>query len=105
MDHILEHLIMFSSSGMIHVDIGGHPPIPTIFSSLFLFQHILLYFFVTVGYTLIRVSKYLHIFQVDTASLSPNLTRLFCIFSCQHIFLYFEDRFGSLNNVFWGSPL
>jgi hypothetical protein len=42
----------------------------------------------------------LHIFQVDIGGLSPNPTFLFCMFSCQHILLYFQGRFGALNNVF-----
>jgi hypothetical protein len=86
---------------MIQVDIGGHPPIPTGTSCLFLVQHTLLYFFVIVGSTLMGLSKSLHIFQVDTGGLSPNPTGLFCIFSCQHILLYFQGHFGALNNVFW----
>jgi hypothetical protein len=42
----------------------------------------------------------LHIFQVDTGGLSPNPTGLFCMFSCQHILLYFQGRFGALKNDF-----
>jgi hypothetical protein len=86
--------------GLIQVDIGGHPPIPTGSSCPFLVQHVLLYFFVIVGSTLLGLSESLHIFQVDTGGLSPNPTGLFCMFSCQHILLYFQGRFGALNNVF-----
>jgi hypothetical protein len=39
--------------GLIQVDIGGHPPIPTGSSCLFLVQHVLLYLFVIVGSTLL----------------------------------------------------
>jgi hypothetical protein len=73
--------------GLIQVDIGGHPPIPTRSFCPFLVQHVLLYFFVIVGYTLLGLSESLHIFQVDTGGLSPNPTDLFCMFSCHHIFL------------------
>jgi hypothetical protein len=48
--------------GLIQVDIGGHPPIPTGFSCPFLVQHLLLYFSVIVGYTLMGLYKSLHIF-------------------------------------------
>jgi hypothetical protein len=85
---------------MIQLAIGGHPPIPTGSSCPFLVQHVLLYFFVIVGSTLLGMSESLHIFQVDIGGLSPNPTGLFCMFSCQHILLYFQDRFGGLNNVF-----
>jgi hypothetical protein len=85
---------------MIQVDIGGHPPIPTGSSCHFLVQHVLLYFFVIVGSTLLGLSEALHIFQVDIGGLSPNPTGLFCMFSCQHILLYFQGHFGALNNVF-----
>jgi hypothetical protein len=85
---------------VIQVDIGGNPPIPTSSSYQFLVQHILLYFFVFVGSTLLGLSESLHIFQVDTGGLSPNPTSLFCMFSCQHILLYFQGHFVSLNNLF-----
>jgi hypothetical protein len=64
------------------------------------FQHVLLYFFVIVGSTLMGLSESPHILQVDTGGLSPNPTGLFCMFSCQHIFLYFQGCFGALNIVF-----
>jgi hypothetical protein len=35
--------------GLIRVDIGGHPPILTGSSCLFLVQHVLMYLFVIVG--------------------------------------------------------
>jgi hypothetical protein len=85
---------------MIQVDIGGHPPVITGSYFQFLVQHILLYFFVIMGSTLLGLSKSLHIFQVDIGGLPPNPTRLFCMFSCQHILLYFQGHFGALNNVF-----
>jgi hypothetical protein len=47
--------------GLIQVDIGGHPPIPTGSSCHFLAQHILMYFFVIVDSTLMGLSKALHI--------------------------------------------
>jgi hypothetical protein len=83
------------------VDIGGHPPIPTGSSCLFLVQHVLLYLFVFVDSTLMGLSKSLHIFQVDIGYLSPNPTGLICMFSCHHILLYFQGCFGALNSVFF----
>jgi hypothetical protein len=89
---------------MIQVDIGGHPPIPTGSSCRFFVQHILLYCFVIVSYTLLGLSEAPHILQVDMGGLSPNPTGLFCMFSCQHILLYFQGHFGALNIFFFGSP-
>jgi hypothetical protein len=66
----------------------------------FFVQHVLLCFFVIVGSTLLGLSESPHILQVDTGDLSPNPTSLFCMFSCQHILLYFQGRFGALNIVF-----
>ena len=86
--------------GLIQVDIGGHPPIPTGSSCPFLVQHVLLYFFVIVGSTLLGLSEALHIFQVDTSGLPPNPTGLFYMFSCQHILLYFKGCYRALNIVF-----
>ena len=83
------------------MDIGGHPPIPTGYSCHFLVQHVLLYFFVIVGSTFMRLSEALHIFQVDIFYLPPNPTGLIYMFSCQHILLYFQGCFGTLNNVFF----
>jgi hypothetical protein len=74
--------------GMIQLDIGGHPPIPTGSSCPFLVHHVLLYFFVIVGSTLLGLSEALPIFQVDIGGLSPNPTGLFNMFSCQHILLF-----------------
>ena len=85
---------------MIWVDIGGHPPIPTSSFWQILVQHILLYFFVILGSTLLGLSEALHIFQVETGGLPPNPTGLFWKFSCQHIFMYFQSHFGALNNFF-----
>ena len=85
---------------LIQMDIGSHPPSPTDSSWKFLVQHVLLYFFVIVGSTLMGIFESLHIFQVDTGGLSPNPIGLFCMFSCQHILLYFHVRFGALNVVF-----
>jgi hypothetical protein len=59
------------------VNIGGHPPIPTGSSCQFPVQHILLYFFVILGSTLMGLSEALHIIQVDTGGLSPYPTGLF----------------------------
>jgi hypothetical protein len=68
--------------GLIQVDIGGHPPIPTdSFFHLFV-KHVILYFFVIVGSTLLGISISLHIFQVDIGVFPPNPTGLFCMFSC-----------------------
>jgi hypothetical protein len=86
--------------GLIQVDIGGHPLVPTRSSCQFLVQHILMYFFVIVGSTLLGLSQSIHIFQVDFGGLPPNPTCLFCMFSCQHILLYFQVHFGALKNVF-----
>jgi hypothetical protein len=47
---------------LIQVDIEDHPPIPTGSSCQFLVQHVLLYFFVIVGYTLTGLCESLHIF-------------------------------------------
>jgi hypothetical protein len=85
---------------VIQVDIGGHPPVPTCSFCQFLVHHILLYFFVMVGSTLLGLSEDLHIFQVDIGGLLPNPTGVFCMFSCQHILLYFQGHFGGPNNVF-----
>ena len=59
-----------------------------------------MYFFVIVDSTLFGMSEALHIFQVDIGGIPPNPTSLFCMFSCQHIFLYIQGHFGALNNVF-----
>jgi hypothetical protein len=80
------------------VDIGGHPHVPTGSSCQLLVRHVLLYLFVIVGPTLLGLSEALHIFHVDTGGLSPNPTDLFCMFSCQHILLYFQGHFGALNS-------
>jgi hypothetical protein len=45
-------------------------------------QHVFLYCFIIVIYTLLGLSEALHILQVDTGGLSPNPTGLFCMFSC-----------------------
>jgi hypothetical protein len=86
--------------GLIQVDIGGHPPIPTGSSYELLVQHVLLYFFVIVDSTLSGLSEALHIFQVDIGGLPPKPSSLFCMFSSHHILLYFQGHFGALNNVF-----
>jgi hypothetical protein len=80
--------IQISSS----LDPGGYWWPPTYSNWLlvsFFFQHVLMYFFVIVGYTLLGLSKAPHILKMDTSGLSPNPTGLFCMFSCQHILLYF----------------
>jgi hypothetical protein len=64
------------------------------------FQHILLYCFVIVGSTLMGLFEAPHILQVDMGGLSPIPTRLFCMFSCHHILMYFQGRFGALHVVF-----
>jgi len=89
---------------MIHVDIGGQPPIPTDSSFQFLVQHILMYFFVIVGYTLLGLFEALHIFQVETGVRPPNPTGLFWKFLCQHNFLYLQGYFEALNSVFFCMP-
>jgi len=71
------------------VDIGGHQPVPSGSSYHFLVEHVLLYFFLIVGSTLMGLSKALQIFQVDIGGLSPNPNGLFWDFSCQYIFVYF----------------
>jgi hypothetical protein len=55
---------------------------------------------VIVGSTLLGLNESPHILQVDNGDLLPNQTSLFCMFSCQHILLYFQGRFGALNIVF-----
>jgi hypothetical protein len=87
------------------VDIGGHPPIPTSSSCQFLVQHVLLYFFVIEGSTLLGLYEALHIFQVDTGGLSPNPTSLFCMFSCQHILYVLPGSFWSPKQCFFGSHI
>ena len=67
---------------VIQVDIDGHPHVPTGSSCLFLVQHVLLYFFVIVGSTLLRLFEALHIFQVNICGVSLNPTSFFCMFSC-----------------------
>jgi hypothetical protein len=57
-------------------------------------------FFVIVVSILSGLSEALHIFQVEIGGRPPSPTRLFWKFSCQNIFLYFQGRFGALNNVF-----
>jgi hypothetical protein len=52
-------------------------------------QQVLLYCFVIVGSTLLGFLESPQILQVDTSGLLPNPTGLFCMFSCQHILLYF----------------
>jgi hypothetical protein len=91
---------LHKEKGLIQVDISGHPLIPTGSSCPFLVQHVLLYFFLIVGSTLLGLSEALHIFQVDMGGLSPNPTGLFFMFSCHHILLYFQGHFGALNSVF-----
>jgi hypothetical protein len=59
-----------------------------------------MYLFVIVGSTLLGLSEAPHILQVDIGGLLSNPTGLFCMFSCQHILLYFQGRFGALNIVF-----
>jgi hypothetical protein len=85
------------------VDPGGYWWPPTYSNWILLsvlVQHVLLYFFVIVGSTLPGRYEIIHIFQVDTGGLPSNLTFLFCIFSCQDILVYFQGRFGALNNGF-----
>jgi hypothetical protein len=62
------------------VDIGGHPPVPTVSFCQFLVQRVLLHFFVIVGYMILGLFRALHILQVDIGGLTPNSTRLFFIF-------------------------
>jgi hypothetical protein len=52
------------------------------------------------GSTLLGLSEAPHILQVDTGGLLPNPIGLFCMFSCHHILLYFQGRFGALNVSF-----
>jgi hypothetical protein len=66
----------------------------------FLVQHVLLYFFVILGSTLLGMFETQHIFQVDISCLSYNPIGLFCMFSCQHILLHFEGLFGAINDKF-----
>jgi hypothetical protein len=82
------------------MDIGGHPPIPTGSSCMFLIQHVFMYYFIIVSSLIQGMSESSHILQVDTCGLSPNPTELFCMFSCHHIFLYFQVCFEALNIVF-----
>jgi hypothetical protein len=72
---------------LIQVDIVGHPPIPTGSSCPFFIQHVFLYYFIIMSYTLLELSRASNILQVDMGGLLPNPTGLFCMFSCQHILL------------------
>ena len=83
------------------MDISGHPPIPIGSLCPFFIQHIFLYCFIIVSYTLLGLFESSHILQVDMGGLSPNPIVLFCMFSCQHILLYFQGCFGALNVVFF----
>jgi hypothetical protein len=47
-----------------------------------------------------RLYESLHIFQVDISGFPANPIGLFCKFSCQYIFLYFQGRFGALTLCF-----
>jgi hypothetical protein len=84
-------------------DLGGYWWPPTyskwLVMSIFV-QHIFLYCFIIVISRLLGLLEGSHILQVDTTSLSPNATGLFCMFSCQDILLYFQGCFGALNIVF-----
>jgi hypothetical protein len=53
-----------------------------------------------VSSTLLGLFESPHSLQVDTDGLSPKPTGLFCMFSCQHIVVYFQGHFGALNVVF-----
>jgi hypothetical protein len=68
--------------GLIQMDIGGHPPIPNGSSCQFLVQHVLMYFFVIMGSTLLGLFEVLHIFQVDTVA--SHLIQL-PYFVCFHV--------------------
>jgi hypothetical protein len=87
----------------IHCDPDGYWWPPTysnwLLVSIFV-QHVFLYCFIIVSSTLLGLSEASHILQVDTGGLSPNPTGLFCMFSCQHILLYFQGCFEALNIVF-----
>jgi hypothetical protein len=54
--------------------------------------------------TLLGLSEASHIVQVDMGGFSPNPADLFCMFSCHHIFLYFQGYFGVLDFFFFESP-
>jgi hypothetical protein len=92
-------------TSFIHIfhDRGGYWWPPTysnwLLVSIFI-QHVFLYYFIIVSSTLLGLSEASHILQVDMGGLSPNPTGLFCMFSCQHILLYFQGCFGALNIVF-----
>jgi hypothetical protein len=65
--------------GLIQVDIGGHPPIPTGSSCPFFIQHVFLYCFIIVSSTLLGLSEASHILQVDmVASLLIQLAYFVC---------------------------
>jgi hypothetical protein len=55
----------------------------------FLFNTSFCTIFIIVSSTLMGLYESSHILQVDMGGLSPNPTGLFCMFSCQHILLYF----------------
>jgi hypothetical protein len=93
-------LSLSKGGGLIQVDISGHPPIPSGSSCSFFVHNVLLYCFVIMSSTLLGLFEAPHILQVDTGDLSPNPTDIFCMFSCQHILMYFQGHFGALNVVF-----
>ena len=92
------------SSSTFRIDPDGYCWPPTysncLLMSIFV-QCVFLYCFIIVSSTLMGMSKASHILQVDMGGLLPNPTSLFCMFSCQHILLYFQGYFGALNIVFW----
>jgi hypothetical protein len=101
--HHSDDFLDFNGIQHYMIDASGYWWPPTYFNWLLVFvfvQHVLLYCFVIVGSTLLGLSEAPHILQVDTGFLSPNPTSLFCMFSCQHILMYFQGHFGALNIIF-----
>jgi hypothetical protein len=98
------HRFFLASEGLLcFYDLGGYWWPPTYSNWLLLtilVQEVIIYFFVMVVSTLSGLFEAPHILQVDTSGLPPNSNDLFCMFSCQHILLYFQGCFGALNNVF-----
>jgi hypothetical protein len=90
--------------GLIQVDIGGHPPIPTGSFCRFLVQHVLLYFFVIMGSTLLGLSGSLHIFQVDIGGLPPNPTVLFCMYFMSAHLVVLLGPFWGPKQCYFGVP-
>jgi hypothetical protein len=80
------------------IDPGGYWWPPTysnwLLMSIFV-QHVFLYCFIIVSYTLLGLSEASHILQVDTGGLSPNPTGLI-------LYVFMSAHLVVLSGLFWG---